>query len=195
MPEPRAAPGDPRTFTTPDGKLEVKIAPAAGSTDPEAPDDWEVRLRTGDDGKEARVGELPGYSAGFLSRDEGEPGQCLLREKALNVVFCFVHLNSTDGNTVYALDLNAKRLVQLSPNWAAPFPLPGEPAFLTWTENRYLPYGDGKHTANCSYMEHWDAGWKAVRYAKEKAAGECYGASMYRPGTTPAVIAIRTDNN
>jgi hypothetical protein len=34
------------------------------------------------------------------------------------------------------LDLNVPRLIRLSPNWAAPIPLPGEPAFLTLTEVR-----------------------------------------------------------
>jgi hypothetical protein len=36
------------------------------------------------------------------------------------------------------LDLNVPRLIRLSPNWAAPIPLPGEPAFLTLTEFRYV---------------------------------------------------------
>ena len=36
------------------------------------------------------------------------------------------------------LDLNVPRLIRLSPNWAAPIPLSGEPAFLTLTEFRYV---------------------------------------------------------
>ena len=116
-----------------------------------------------------------------------------LQAPPLRVAFFGLHLNSTDGQASFAVDLHTKRLVRLSPNWASPFPLPGEPSFLTWTENRYVPYGDGTHTENSSYVEHWDAGLKVVRYAEGKAAGACRGASIYRPGRTPAVLAIRAD--
>src|SRR5438046_638917 len=57
----------------------------------------------------------------------------------LHLAFFDFHFTSTDGDTVFALDLMASRLVRLSPNWATPIPLPGEAAFLTFTENRYVP--------------------------------------------------------
>ena len=109
----------------------------------------------------------------------------------LRLAFFDLHLNSTDGDTVFALDLNGPRLVRLSPNWAAPIPLPGEAAFLTFTENRYVPIPGSKKTANCSYMEHWDEKLNKIRYAREKSAALCYGASMYRPGKNPSVITLR----
>ena len=34
-------------------------------------------------------------------------------------------------------------------------------------------------------------GQPEVRYARKESAAICYGASMYRPGKTPAVITIR----
>jgi len=102
-----------------------------------------------------------------------------------------LHLNSTDGDTVFGLDLTGPRLVRLSPNWAAPIPLPGEAAFLTFTENHYVPIPGSKKTANCSYMERWDEKLDKIRYAREKSAAVCYGASMYQPGLTPATITIR----
>ena len=57
--------------------------------------------------------------------------------------------------------------MNLSRNWAAPFPLPGEPAFLTFTMVRYVPIPDSPKTANCSYLERWDAKLKKVRYAED----------------------------
>jgi hypothetical protein len=102
-----------------------------------------------------------------------------------------VHLDSTNGDTNYALDLTNRRFVRLSTNWAAPFPLPGEPAFLAMSYQRYVPIPGTKKTANCSYLERWDASLKRVRYAQEGTAAICYGASMYRPGKTPATINIR----
>jgi hypothetical protein len=92
-----------------------------------------------------------------------------------------LHLNSTDGDTSFALDLNQPRLVRLSPNWATPIPLPGEAAFLTLTENRYVEISGSSKTANCSYMEWWNAQLEKVRYARPNTAAICYGASMYRP--------------
>jgi len=102
-----------------------------------------------------------------------------------------LHLNSKDGDTVFALDLNGPRLVRLSPNWAAPIPLPGEAAFLTFTENRYVPIPGSAKTANCSYMEHWDEKLNKILYAREKSAALCYGVSMYRPSKSPSVITSR----
>jgi hypothetical protein len=117
--------------------------------------------------------------------------QHFLLDGSLRLAFFDLHLNSTDGDTVFALDLSSPRLVRLSPNWAAPIPLPGEAAFLTFTENRYVPIAGSNKTANCSYMEHWDEKLKKIRYAREKSAALCYGASMYRPGKSPAVITLR----
>jgi hypothetical protein len=114
-----------------------------------------------------------------------------LFEGLLRVAFFGLHLNSSDGDTCFALDLNGPRFVKLSSNWAAPVPLPGEAAFLALTENRYVPIAGGEKTANCSYIERWDAQLQKVRYAKPKAAAIFYGASMYRSEKTPAVVTIR----
>src|SRR6266702_1794739 len=105
--------------------------------------------------------------------------------------FFGLRLNSTDGDTCFALDLNGPRFVRLSPNWAVPVLLPGESAFLTLTENRYVPIPGTTKTANCSYIEHWDAQLQKVRYARPKAAAIFYGASLYRSERTPSVITVR----
>jgi hypothetical protein len=70
-------------------------------------------------------------------------------------------------------------------------PLPGDSAFLTLTENRYVPIPGTTKTANCSYIERWDAQLQKVRYAQPRMAAVFYGASVYRPERTPAVITIR----
>src|SRR5207249_12288276 len=43
---------------------------------------------------------------------------------------------------------------------ATPIPLPGEAAFLTLTENRYVGIPGSTKTANCSYVERWAANLK-----------------------------------
>ena len=141
---------------------------------------------------ETEFGKIPGlYGVFGLLHNNRDKDQHFLFDGPLRLAFFDLHLNSTDGDTVFALDLTGPRLVRLSPNWPAPIPLPGEAAFLTFTENRYVPIPGSKKTANCSYMEHCDDKLNKIRYARDKSAALCYGASMYRPGKNPGVITLR----
>jgi hypothetical protein len=183
------------TYKSPDGLFELIL-----QEDPNDEDDqingpghgkhFVVRdLKTG---TETEFSKIPGfYGAVALLHDNQDENRYFLFDGPLRLAFFDLHLNSTDGDTVFALDLTGPRLVRLSPNWATPIPLPGEPAFLTFTENRYVPIPGSKKTANCSYVERWDDKLNHIRYARDKAAALCYGASMYRPGLTPAVITLR----
>ena len=145
-------------------------------------------------GTEVEMGTLPGFLGLWdVLTLKGTRDAAFLLEGPLRVVFFGLHVESTTGDTTFALDLNERRLVRLSENWAAPIPLPGEPAFLTMTYVRYVPIPGSKMTANSSYLERWDAKLNKVRYAREGTAALCYGASMYRPGRTPAVVTIRRD--
>jgi hypothetical protein len=186
--------------------------PAPSYTSPDAAFELVLREDTND---EADQVNMPGHGAHYLLRDlksgtdtpfanlqgfEGaygilhdsqNPERRFLFDGTLRLAFFDLHLNSSDGTTVFALDLPRKRFVRLSPNWATPFPLPGESAFLTFTENRYVPIPGSKRTANCWYIEHWDEMLNHVRYARENTAAICYGFSMYRPGKNPAVITLR----
>jgi hypothetical protein len=153
-------------------------------------------LRDLKSGTETEFGKLPGFIGVFeLLHEKQDKDRHFLFEGALRLAFFGLHLNSTDGDTCFALDLNDKRLVRLSPNWATPIPLPGESAFLTFTENRYIPIPGSSKTANCSYMERWDEKLNKIRYAREKSAALCYGASIYRPGKNPSVITMRRSND
>ena len=146
-------------------------------------------LKTGTD---TEFDKIPGfYGAADILYDSQDKNRNFLSEGPLRLAFFALHLNSTDGDTVFALDLSGPRFVRLSPNWATPIPLPGEAAFLTFTENRYVPIPGSEKTANCSYIERWDEKLNHIRYAREKSAALCYGMSMYRPGKNPAVISMR----
>ena len=187
--------GERRTYKAPDGSAELILR-----EDPRDPDDqvngekhgkhYVIRyLKTG---IQADFGTLPGFVGAYeILHESRNPDRQFLFEGLLRVAFFGLHLNSTDGDTSFALDLNGPRLVRLSPNWAAPVPLPGEAAFLTLTENRFVPIPGASKTANCAYMEHWDAQLQKIRYARPNAPAICYGASMYRPDRAPAVITVR----
>jgi len=143
-------------------------------------------------GIQADFGALPGFFGVYeILHERQNPDKRFLFEGLLRVAFFSLHLNSTDGDTTFALDLNGPRFVRLSPNWAAPVALPGESAFLTLAENRYVPIPGSTKTANCSYLEFWDAQLQKTRYAKPKEAAIFYGASMYRSEKSPPVITIR----
>jgi len=200
-PEESASPVEtpPPTYKSPDNSVELVLR-----EDPKDEDDQgdgpghgkHYLLRDLKTGAETEFDKLPGFYGVFgLLHEKQNKDQHFLFEGPLRLAFFDLHLNSTDGDTVFALDLAGPRLVRLSPNWAAPIPLPGEAAFLTFTENRYVPIPGSKKTANCSYMERWDEKLNKIRYAREKSAAVCYGASMYRPGLTPSTITMRRSSD
>ena len=183
------------SYKSPDGLFEVIL-----KTDPNDEGDQingpghgkHFMLRDLKTGTETEFSKIPGFYGVFdLLHDSQDQNRHFLFDGPLRLAFFDLHLNSTDGDTVFALDLMAPRLVRLSPNWATPIPLPGEPAFLTYTENRYVSIPASTKTANCSYIERWDEKLNHIRYARENSAALCYGVSMYRPGLTPAVITLR----
>jgi hypothetical protein len=149
-------------------------------------------LRDLKSGTDTPFADLEGFEGAFgILHEKQNPERHFLFDGTLRLAFFDLHLNSSDGTTVFALDLGRKRFVRLSPNWATPFPLPGESAFLTFTENRYVPIPRTTKTANCWYIERWDEDLRHIRYARENTAAICYGFSIYRPGKNPAVIALR----
>jgi hypothetical protein len=185
------------TYKSPDGLFELIL-----QVDPNEEDNQingpghgkHYVLRNLKTGTEIEFSKIPGFYGAFeLLHDNQDENRRFLFDGPLQLAFFDLHLNSTDGDTVFALDLIGPRLVRLSPNWAKPIPVPGEPAFLTFTENRYVPIPGSKKTANCSYIERWDEKLNKIRYAREKSAALCYGASMYRPDKDPSVVTLRRD--
>jgi WD40 repeat protein len=191
-----ASPGStpPPTYKPPDGSVELILRLDFKDEDDQINGPGHGKhylLRDLKTGAEVEFGKVPGfYGAAGLLHNSQDKDQHFLFDGSLRLAFFDLHLNSTDGDTVFALDLNGPRFVRLSPNWATPIPLPGEAAFLTFTENRYVPILDSKKTANCSYIERWDEKLNHIRYAREKSAALCYGMSMYRPGLTPSTITL-----
>lgn len=182
-------------FKAPDGSVELVLREVKGDegdsvNGPEHGKHY--LLRDLKSGKSIEFPKIPGFEGAVeqLQLKENKNARFLF-DGPLRLAFFGVHLDSTDGDTDYALDLAKRRFVRLSKNWAAPFPLPGDGAFLSMTYVRYVEIPGTKKTANCSYLERWDGELKKIRFAREGTAAVCYGASMYRAGKTPAVINIR----
>ncbi len=189
----------PPSYKSPDGSVELILreGPTAEDDQIDGPGHGKhYLLRDLKTGVETEFEKLPGFYGVFgLLHDTQDNAQHFLFDGPLRLAFFDLHLNSTDGDTVFALDLTGPRLVRLAPNWATPIPLPGEAAFLTFTENRYVPIPGSSKTANCSYVEWWNKSLDKIRYAREGSAAICYGASMYRPNQLPSTIIIRKSAN
>jgi hypothetical protein len=199
-------PGTPKTtpavgqkaphVRTPDGKMELvlRVDPADASQMDVFQEPGRGRhylLRDLKTRQEIEFQKLPGFDEAYeLLHHSENARKRFLWEGALRVAFFERYMGSTDGVTIYALDLSGRRFVHLSPHGAMPIPLPGEPAFLTLTFERYVSISGSTMTANCSYIDHWNAKLRKVRYAQGGAA-VCYGASLHRPGRRPAVVTIR----
>lgn len=183
------------TYRSPDDSVELVLREDPSDEDDQVDGPGHGKhffLRDLKSGTETEFGKIPGFFGAFeLLHDKQNKDRYFLFDAGMRLAFFDLHLDSTNGDTSFALDLNGPRLVRLSPNWAAPIPLPGESAFLTLTENRYVPIPASSKTANCSYLEHWDTKLNKVRYAREGSAALCRGASMYRPGHAPPIITIR----
>ena len=189
----------PPKLTTPDGATELILRTVKGDEDDEYNGPGHGKhfiLREVKSDQQWEMGKFPGFVGLVdLLALNNDPEVRFFMHPPRRIAFFGLHLGSTDGDTTFAVDLDARRIVNLSPNWAAPFPLPGEPAFLTFTSVRYVPIPGSTKTANCSYLERWDAALKKVRYATENSAAILYGASIFRPGRKPVVVHIRKDPN
>ena len=186
-------------YKAPDGSVELILRQDPNDEDDQIDGPGHGKhyvLRDLKTGVETEFGNIPGFYGVFgLLHQSQDKDQHFLFDGPLRLAFFDLHLNSTDGDTVFALDLSGPRLVRLSPNWVTPIPLPGQPAFLTFTENRYVPIPGSNKTANCSYIEHWDEKLNKIRYAREKSAALCYGASMYRTGLAPSAITLKRSSD
>src|SRR6478672_4623422 len=182
-------------FRAPDGSVELVLREVKGDENDSVNGPEHGKhyvLREVKSGKTVEFPKIPGFEGAVEQLElKGSKDTRFLFDPPLRLAFFGVHLNSTDGDTDYALDLTSRRFVRLSPNWAAPFPLAGEGAFLSMTYNRYVPIPGTTKTANCSYLERWDSSLKKIRFAREGTAAVCYGASMFRAGKTPATINLR----
>ena len=193
----------PQIIKAPDGSGEIFWRKGKEGEGPEERLNWIMWFRDSKSGQETEIGRLPAFQSFEPLQIRRDKDQGFLFEGPLRLVFFSTHLDSQSGSTVVAFDFNKRKLVQLSPNWATPIPLPGEAAFLTLTENRYVEIPGSSKTANCSYLERWGANMKErcyeeheppycegepeVRYARTDSAAIWYGASMYRPRKNPAV--------
>jgi hypothetical protein len=150
----------PETIKAPDHSGEIFWRKGKEGEGPEEVLNWVMWFRDSKSDQETQIGRLRGFPSFEPLEIRGNKDQQFLFEGPLRLIFFSCHLDSTNGDTVEAFEFNKRKLIQLSPNYATPIPLPGEAAFLTLTENRYVPIPGSTKTANCSYIERWAANLK-----------------------------------
>jgi hypothetical protein len=149
-------------------------------------------LRDMKTGTETEFGKIPEFYGAFdILHDNQDSNRHFLFEGPLRIAFFGLHLNSTDRDTVLALDLNGPRFIRLSPKMGRTD---------SSTRRTGVPHVHGKslrsHSGqqeNGELLLHRALGRQAEPHSlcARKSAALCYGMSMYRPGLTPAVIILR----
>jgi hypothetical protein len=136
---------------------------------------------------------------GLQTVDDDDNHHILYDSKSgLRMAFISVHYDSTVDCGTVACDLNSDTLHSCfstghgenspeCPQFLDVISLPGEPAFLSWTGVRYIPYGSHKRTENSSFIERLDGQFHQINYS-HPGAGQCCGASLYRSDYLPRAI-------
>ena len=121
----------PEIIKAPDGSGEIFWRKGKEGEGPEEVLNWVMWFRDSKSSQETQIGRLRGFPSFEPLHIRGNEDQQFLFEGPLRLTFFSCHLDSTNGDTVEAFGFNKRKLIQLSPNYATPVPLPGEPAFLT----------------------------------------------------------------
>ncbi len=191
----------PITYLAPDGSQSLVL-----QDDPARADETAgyfpktLNLRDEHTGNEQSVEEMAEVALGQTVPSKGHPiersggalidwplfcdGSPFLLNPPLRVVFGGQHRDSTNGEGRFAVDLNTKRVYELTFNWADIIPDPQKPQFWCSCEERYRELGDGKRTVNCLYLDRWDA---RCRFGADEPA-IFRGASVWRPGAIPLIL-------
>ena len=123
------APLELASYKSPDGSVELMLRLDMNDEDDQINGPGHGKhylLRDLKTGTETEFSKVPGFygAAGLLHNSE-DKDLYFLFDGSLRVAFFDLHLNSTDGDTVFALDFSGPRFVRLSPNWAMPIRVAG----------------------------------------------------------------------
>jgi hypothetical protein len=116
--------------------------------------------------------ELNGYESLFIGN-----GSPYIYAAGMDMVFMRHHLDSTDGEEVWGLDLTTMTGAKISNNGASIYHPPSAPGVFIISEALYQPLGKTGHTVNCSYLEWWDARLKEVRFGPDLSV--CCSAAVF----------------
>jgi len=157
-----------------------------------------ILLRTKSHPKAVWIGDLPGagkdadysfesFYYGGLFATGNTPFICGSR---FNAMFLSHHLDSTDGDAIWGLDLNARRWTQMSGNGGSIYHAPGGNGVFFVNSSLYEQWPGRKyHSIDCAYLEWRDANLKRSRLGPPLSS--FYGAAIhFAPGQNSVISEI-----
>jgi hypothetical protein len=96
------------------------------------------------------------------------------------------HLNSTDGEQIWGLDLHARKWTLMSGNGGSLYHGPNGAGVFFVDDSRYETLGKSGLSVNCAYLEWWDAHLNRTRLAPPQSV--FYGAAIHFDQGSNAVI-------
>jgi hypothetical protein len=96
-------------------------------------------------------------------------------------VFLVHHLDSTDGDQIWGLDLSSLHWTKMSQNGGEIYHPPGAPGVFFACASLYEPLGKSGKTVNCCYLEWWDNHFKVTKLTPPLSV--FYSAAVFHPAT------------
>jgi hypothetical protein len=125
---------------------------------------------------------LPGFPA-EMAKDyyslEELNGTPFVTAKDYAAVFLVHHLDSTDGDQIWGLDLQSLHWTKMSQNGGEIYHPPGASGVFFACESLYEPLGNTGHTVNCCYLEWWDHHFKMTKLTPPLSV--FYSAAIFHP--------------
>jgi hypothetical protein len=105
---------------------------------------------------------------------------------SLKAAIFYCHLNSTEHNTDFALNLKDHSFTTLTLNGGNAFPIPELPGFFFVSDELYQPTGEGRRTVDCQYLDFWNEKLERTRFAPKLS--QYGGAAVFVTGKGAFVI-------
>jgi hypothetical protein len=94
-------------------------------------------------------------------------------------VFLVHHLDSTDGDQIWGLDLQSQNWTKMSQNGGTIYHPPGASGVFFAADSLYEPLGKTGKTVNCCYLEWWDNHFKMTKLTPPLSV--FYSAAVFHP--------------
>lgn len=145
-------------YLSPDGKMELSLMfKRPGAVDAYWGNTENPRsfwLLDKQSGKEENLDTFSGFESlqNFLLLNKSP----FSYDPPLRVAFFSCHAGSTFGESFWVLDINKKKFTLISRSYSDVYPVSGEHGFITVSEERYQPLGDGR-SVNCEFLYWWNS--------------------------------------
>jgi hypothetical protein len=167
---------------SPDGKYQLIRKPNPDYSDSNPTDDKGGQivyfLQTKGDSETLSLDFLPGLLINSLSDNYLElNGNPFVVTSGYAVLFMTRHVDSTEGNSLWAFDLRSKKWIEMSGNAGLLYFAPEHTGVILLHSARYENLGKSGKVVSCGYLEFWDTTLHPVRLGPPTSL--FHGAAIY----------------